>query len=70
MVFREGQRVTFKQYSHSLDGVPPVFERGQRLIVIASGKDGVLRAALCAGSGEPRLEFTDTLFEEEVCVAR
>lgn len=69
MVFREGQRVVFKHYSHHLEGVPPVFKRGQRLIVIATGKDGVLRAALCARSGEPCFEFTDTLFEEEVCLA-
>jgi hypothetical protein len=65
-----GSLVRFKNYGHTLSGVPPMFSAGNMLVVIDVKADGEVRCARADYDGQPIEEITDTLFIEELALVQ
>ena len=60
-----GTCVMFLGYSHVAADILPVFLPGDLIIIMLVERDGVFRACLADGDGQPIVEISDTLFSEE-----
>lgn len=64
--FEIGDIVRFAGYRYTPSDVPRLFTAGDALVVIESEKDGVFRCARADYDGREIMEFTDTVFREEI----
>jgi hypothetical protein len=60
-----GSYAMFRGYSHVVADDLPVFLPGDLIIITLAERDGVFRASLADGQGQPIADISDTLFSEE-----